>query len=97
MILFGMGTIPLMTTAIYFSGLLKGTMRQKVQKLIPVFVVLVGANPWERHRNPFNIGSMLKNFGGGGHKDVGACRTETKPEAQKVVDYFTDFFNGTSS
>lgn len=42
MILFGLGTIPLMTTAIYFSGLLKGGIRQKVQKLIPVFVVLVG-------------------------------------------------------
>ncbi len=43
MMLFGLGTIPLMTTAIYFSGLLKGSLRQKVQKLIPVFVVLVGA------------------------------------------------------
>ena len=43
MILFGAGTIPLMTTAIYFSGFLKGAARQKVQKLIPVFVVLVGA------------------------------------------------------
>ena len=43
MIFFGAGTIPLMTTAIYFSGLLKGGVRQKVQKLIPVFVILVGA------------------------------------------------------
>lgn len=43
MILFGAGTIPLMTTAIYFSGFLKGAARKKVQKLIPVFVVVVGA------------------------------------------------------
>ncbi len=43
MVLFGAGTIPLMTTAIYFSGLLKGKLRSKVQKLIPVFTVLVGA------------------------------------------------------
>ena len=42
MILFGLGTIPLMTTAIYFSGLLKGGIRQKVQKAIPVFVVVIG-------------------------------------------------------
>ena len=42
MILFGAGTIPLMTTAVFFSGLLKGAARQKVQKLIPVFVVLIG-------------------------------------------------------
>ncbi len=43
MVLFGLGTIPLMTTAVYFSGLLGGEMRKKVQKLIPVFVVLMGA------------------------------------------------------
>lgn len=43
MMLFGLGTIPLMTSAIYFSGMLKGGLRQKVQKAIPVFVVIVGA------------------------------------------------------
>jgi len=42
MAVFGLGTIPLMTTAIYFSHFLKGNMRQKIQKAIPVFVVLVG-------------------------------------------------------
>jgi len=42
MILFGAGTIPLMTTVIYFSNILKGSMRQKVQKLIPVFVIIIG-------------------------------------------------------
>ncbi|WP_027138693.1 sulfite exporter TauE/SafE family protein [Gaetbulibacter saemankumensis] len=43
MILFGMGTIPLMTSAIYFSQFLKSSMKQKIQKVIPVFVVLIGA------------------------------------------------------
>jgi len=42
MVFFGMGTIPLMTTAVYFSGLLNGVLRKKVQRFIPVFVVLVG-------------------------------------------------------
>ena len=42
MAVFGFGTIPLMTTAIYFSQFLKGTMRQKIQKAIPVFVVIIG-------------------------------------------------------
>ena len=42
MVLFGLGTIPLMTTAVYFSSLLGGAMRKKVQKLIPVFVILIG-------------------------------------------------------
>lgn len=42
MVLFGMGTIPLMTTAIYFGNFLKSGIRQKVQKLIPVIVVIIG-------------------------------------------------------
>ena len=43
MVLFGAGTIPLMTSAIYFSSLLKNGAKNKIQKLIPVFVVLIGA------------------------------------------------------
>lgn len=42
MFLFGIGTIPLMTTAIYFSHFLKGKARQRIQKAIPIFVVLIG-------------------------------------------------------
>ncbi|MEW4924808.1 sulfite exporter TauE/SafE family protein [Algibacter sp. 2305UL17-15] len=42
MAVFGLGTIPLMTTAIYFSQFLKGTARQKIQKAIPVFVIIIG-------------------------------------------------------
>ena len=42
MLIFGLGTIPLMTTAIYFSSFLKGSVRQKIQKVIPVFVILIG-------------------------------------------------------
>lgn len=42
MILFGMGTIPLMTTAVYFGGMLNGVLRKRVQRLIPVFVVVIG-------------------------------------------------------
>lgn len=43
MLLFGLGTIPLMTGAVYFSGMLNKLGRQRIRKLIPVFVVLVGA------------------------------------------------------
>lgn len=42
MVLFGMGTIPLMTTAVYFGSMLKGTAKKSVQRLIPVFVILIG-------------------------------------------------------
>jgi sulfite exporter TauE/SafE len=39
---FGLGTIPLMTTTIYFSQFLKGKTRQRIQKIIPVFVIMIG-------------------------------------------------------
>jgi len=42
MVFFGLGTIPLMSVAIYAASLLKGINRQKIQKTIPVFVVIIG-------------------------------------------------------
>ena len=42
MLLFGLGTVPLMTTAVYFGGMLNGIMRQRIRKLIPIAVVLIG-------------------------------------------------------
>ena len=42
MILFGIGTIPLMTTAIYLGKFLNSTIKQRIQKAIPVFVVVIG-------------------------------------------------------
>ncbi len=42
MLVFGLGTVPLMTTAIYFGHFLKGSVRQKIQKAIPVFVIIIG-------------------------------------------------------
>ena len=43
MMLFGVGTIPLMTTAAYSSSILSTPMKSKIRRLIPVFVVLIGA------------------------------------------------------
>jgi len=43
MLVFGLGTIPLMTTAIYISRFLSGQVRQRIQKAIPVFVIVIGA------------------------------------------------------
>ena len=39
---FGLGTIPLMTTAAYIGGLLQPQIRLKIRRLIPIFVVMVG-------------------------------------------------------
>jgi sulfite exporter TauE/SafE len=42
MFLFGLGTIPLMTAAIYLGNLLSVSIRSKIQKVIPVFVICIG-------------------------------------------------------
>jgi len=42
MVLFGLGTIPLMTSAIYLGKFLNTTIKQRIQKAIPVFVVVIG-------------------------------------------------------
>lgn len=42
MMLFGLGTIPLMTTAIYLGKFLNSTIKQRIQKAIPVFVIIIG-------------------------------------------------------
>ena len=42
MVLFGLGTVPLMTTAIYMSGFLQRSAKRRIQRLIPVFVVIIG-------------------------------------------------------
>ncbi|NAY92713.1 sulfite exporter TauE/SafE family protein [Muricauda sp. JGD-17] len=43
MALFGIGTIPLMTSAVFFGSFLKGETRKMVQKMVPVFVIIIGA------------------------------------------------------
>jgi sulfite exporter TauE/SafE len=42
MVLFGLGTIPLMTSAIYLGKFLNTKVKQNIQKAIPVVVVLIG-------------------------------------------------------
>ncbi len=42
MFLFGLGTIPLMTSTVYLGNFLSGMVRQRIRKLIPLFIVLVG-------------------------------------------------------
>lgn len=42
MMLFGLGTIPLMTTAIYLGKVLNSQVRLHLQKAIPILVVVIG-------------------------------------------------------
>lgn len=42
MILFGVGTLPLMSAAAYIGNFLNAGLRKRIQKVVPVFVVMVG-------------------------------------------------------
>ncbi len=42
MAIFGLGTIPLMTIAVYFGRSIKSGFKSRLQRLIPVFVVIIG-------------------------------------------------------
>jgi len=42
MIFFGLGTIPLMTTAIYLGNFLNQKIKQQIVRIIPVFVIIIG-------------------------------------------------------
>ena len=42
MLVFGLGTVPLMTAAAYLGNFAKERVRQRIHKLIPILVVLVG-------------------------------------------------------
>ena len=43
MLLFGVGTIPLITAVVYLVNFTKGNFRKHIQKAIPVIVVFIGA------------------------------------------------------
>lgn len=42
MMIFGLGTVPLMTATVYFGSVLKGSLRQQIRRIIPVFIVIIG-------------------------------------------------------
>ena len=42
MIVFGLGTVPLMTAAIFLGNFLKISIRKRIQRAIPIFVVIIG-------------------------------------------------------
>ena len=42
MMIFGLGTVPLMSLVVYSKGMFSSSIKFKIQKLIPVFVVIIG-------------------------------------------------------
>lgn len=41
MALFGLGTVPLMSLAVYLGNFLKGRARERLQKIMPIFIVII--------------------------------------------------------
>jgi sulfite exporter TauE/SafE len=42
MVLFGLGTVPMMTSVIYLNSFLSIRVRNKIQKIIPYLVIIIG-------------------------------------------------------
>ena len=42
MVVFGLGTVPLMTSAIYFGSFITNNIKRRIRKIVPVFVVIIG-------------------------------------------------------
>ena len=42
MVIFGLGTVPMMSVAVVLGNFLKVSVRNKIQKAIPVFVIIIG-------------------------------------------------------
>lgn len=42
MVLFGLGTIPLMTTVVYLGKFLNSVVKKRIQKAIPIVVIIIG-------------------------------------------------------
>ncbi|MBO0322988.1 sulfite exporter TauE/SafE family protein [Muricauda sp. CAU 1633] len=42
MMIFGLGTVPLMSFVVYSKGMFSTSIKARIQKLIPVFVVIIG-------------------------------------------------------
>ncbi|GLB53266.1 membrane protein [Neptunitalea chrysea] len=67
MVLFGLGTLPLMSAAAYIGNFLNNTIRYKIQKLVPVFIgiiavffILRGLGLGIPYISPSNINLMVK-------------------------------------
>ncbi|PJE51375.1 MAG: hypothetical protein COV29_01320 [Candidatus Yanofskybacteria bacterium CG10_big_fil_rev_8_21_14_0_10_36_16] len=53
----------------------------------------VGYNMWSKHENKKNIAEILKKYGGGGHKGVGATEVGSRKEALQIVKNMVKILN----
>lgn len=55
--------------------------------------ISVGKNPWTKTPAGVHIGEMLKKYGGGGHRGVGAVDRKTKSEILKIAAEVIEYLN----
>ncbi len=53
----------------------------------------IGANPWRRAENKLNLGSLMRRYRGGGHKNVGATEFKTHGEAMRAFHEINSLLN----
>jgi len=44
--------------------------------------ITVASNPWNRPKDTFHLGELMKTYGGGGHQGVGGCNPPNQKTAQ---------------
>ena len=58
------------------------------------FGLTVGKNPWKKINDSIHIGNFLrKNYGGGGHQNIGGVNFPTKTKALKAIKEIENFLN----
>lgn len=57
------------------------------------FHIQVSRNHWLNKLSSINIGIMLKNFGGGGHKDIGGSEAGSHEQALKIAREIVEYLN----
>lgn len=50
------------------------------------FHLTVSNNPWHQRKNVIDIGSFLKKYGGGGHKNVGGIAIRDRKKLKKMIN-----------
>jgi len=62
------------------------------EKVLGMFIVSVGKNPWKRF-DVKNIGVECRRYGGGGRKNVGAVTVSNYNDAVKIADKIRKYFS----
>lgn len=71
----------------------KSTYSIRMKQKGKLWYLGVAANPWRRSANKMDLGSLMREYHGGGHKDVGATEFETRGEAMEAFQEINTLVN----